>query len=240
MLFTDNYSRLFKAIEAQDPKARLLGIKQWADDWTAAKLNNAENMRYIFGDELFKGVDDLALNMKGALNIDPVAGALSVAENQVSIFRNVITGSIGALRKPLSFIFFTRQFAPGTAVHTKVVQGLQAGKTPAEITKEQSGAALKMAKKAQDYAQGVMNARDGLVAASIAHYLDESNQASPTEDEVPTVRPQKIQVQQEAPQPPMQQLQQDVGIAAIQQIAQMLGGTGESALAQGAEMARGR
>ena len=121
-----------------------------------------------------------------------------------------------------------------------MVRGLQAGKTPAEITKEQSGAALKMAKKAQDYATGVMNARDGLVAASIAHYLDEANQASPTEDEVPTVRPQKIQVMQEAPQPPMQGLQQDVGIAAIQQIAQMLSGTGESALAQGAEMARGR
>ena len=240
MLFADNWSRLFKAVEAQDPKARLLGIKQWADDWTAAKLNNAENMRYIFGDELFEGVDDFALNMKGALNIDPVAGALSVSEDTVGLFRKIINGSIGALRKPLSFIFFTRQFAPGTSVHTKVVQGLQAGKTPAEITKEQSGAALKMAKKAQDYATGVMNARDGLVAASIAHYLDESNQASPTEDEVPTVRPQKIQVQQEAPQPPMQQLQQDVGIAAIQQIAQMLGGTGEAALAQGAEMARGR
>ena len=240
MLFTDNYSRLFKAVEAQDPKARLLGIKQWADDWTAAKLNNAENMRYIFGDELFEGVDDFALNMKGALNIDPVAGALSVAENNVSIFRNVINGSIGALRKPLSFIFFTRQFAPGSNVHTKVVQGLQSGKTAAEITKEQSGAVLKMAKKAQDYAQGVMNARDGLVAASIANYLGEVNQASPTEDEVPTVRPQKIQVQQEAPQPPMQGLQQDVGIAAIQQIAQMLGGTGEAALAQGAAMAKGR
>jgi len=38
----------------------------------------------------------------------------------------------------------------------------------------------------------------------------------------------------------MQGLQQDVGIAAIQQIAQMLGGTGESALAQGAAMAKGR
>jgi hypothetical protein len=240
MLFTDNYSRLFKAVEAQDPKARLLGIKQWADDWTAAKLNNAENMRYIFGDELFKGVDDFALNMKGALNIDPVAGALSVAENNVSIFRNVINGSIGALRKPLSFIFFTRQFAPGSNVHTKVVQGLQSGKTPVEITKEQSGAALKMAGKAQDYAKGVMNARDGLVAASIANYLGEVNQASPTEDEVPTVRPQKIQVQQEAPQPATQGLPQDVGIAAIQQIAQMLGGTGEAALAQGAAMAKGR
>jgi len=240
MLFADNWSRLFKAVEAQDPKARLLGIKQWADDWTAAKLNNAENMRYIFGDELFEGVDDFALNMKGSLNIDPVAGALSVSEDTVGLFRKIINGSIGALRKPLTFIFFTRRFAPGTAAHTATVRGLQAGKTPAEITKEQSGAALKMAKKAQDYATGVMNARDGLVAASIAHYLDESNQASPTEDEVPTVRPQKIQVMQEAPQPPMQGLPQDVGIAAIQQIAQMLGGTGESALAQGAEMARGR
>ena len=240
MLFTDNYSRLFKAVESQDPKARLLGIKQWADDWSAAKLNNAENMRYIFGDELFKGVDDFALNMKGALNIDPVAGALSVSEDVVGIGRKVISGSIGALRKPLSFIFFTRQFAPGTALHTKMVQGLQSGKTAAEITKEQSGAALKMMDKAQDYAKGVMNARDGLVAASIANYLGEVNQASPTEDEVPTVRPQKIQIQQEAPQPATQGLQQDVGIAAIQQIAQMLGGTGESALAQGAAMAKGR
>jgi hypothetical protein len=240
MLFADNYSRLFKAVEAQDPKARLLGIKQWADDWSAATLNNDKNMRYIFGDELFEGVDDFALNMKGALNIDPVAGALSVAEDTVGLFRKVITLSIGALQKPLAFIFFTRRFAPGSKAHTKVVQGLQSGKTAAEITKEQSGAALKMAGKAQDYAQGVMNARDGLVAASVAHYLDESNQASPTEDEVPTVRPQKIQVMQEAPQPAMQGLPQDVGIAAIQQIAQMLGGTGEAALAQGAEMARGR
>ena len=240
MLFTDNYSRLFKAVEAQDPRARLLGIKQWADDWSAATLNNAENMRYIFGKELFEGVDDFALNMKGALNIDPVAGALSVAEDTVGLFRKVISGSIGALQKPLAFIFFTRRFAPGTAMHTKVVQGLQSGKTAGELTREQSGAALKMADKAQDYAKGVMNARDGLIAASIANYLGEVNQASPTEDEVPTVRPQKIQVQQEAPQPAMQGLQQDVGIAAIQQIAQMLGGTGESALAQGAAMAKGR
>jgi len=240
MLFTDNYSRLFKAVEAQDPKARLLGIKQWADDWSAATLNNAENMRYIFGKELFEGVDDFALNMKGALNIDPVAGALSVAEDTVGLFRKTISLSIGALQKPLAFIYFTRRFAPGTAVHTKVVQGLQSGKTAAEITKEQSGAALKMMDKAQDYAKGVMNARDGLVAASIANYLGEVNQASPTEDEVPTVRPQKIQVQQEAPQPTTQGLPQDVGIAAIQQIAQMLGGTGEAALAQGAAMAKGR
>jgi len=240
MLFTDNYSRLFKAVEAQDPKARLLGIKQWADDWSAATLNNAENMRYIFGKELFEGVDDFALNMKGALNIDPVAGALSVAEDTVGLFRKAISLSIGALQKPLAFIYFTRRFAPGTAVHTKVVQGLQSGKTAAEITKEQSGAALKMMDKAQDYAKGVMNARDGLVAASIANYLGEVNQASPTEDEVPTVRPQKIQVQQEAPQPATQGLPQDVGIAAIQQIAQMLGGTGEAALAQGAAMAKGR
>jgi uncharacterized protein YbaR (Trm112 family) len=239
MLFTDNYSRLFKAVEAQDPKAKLLGIKQWADDWTAATLNNAENMKYIFGKELFEGVDDFALNMKGALNIDPVAGALSVAENQVSIFRNVITGSIGALRKPLSFIFFTRQFAPGTAAHTKVVQGLQSGKTAGEITKEQSGAVLKMAGKAQNYAQGVMNARDGLVAASIASYLDEANQSYPTEDEIPTVMPQKIQMQQEAPQP-QPQLQQQDGIAAIQQIAKMLTGLGESGISEGASMARGR
>ena len=57
---------------------------------------------------------------------------------------------------------------------------------------------------------------------------------------MPTVRPQKIQVQQEAPQPTTQGLPQDVGIAAIQQIAQMLGGTGEAALAQGAAMAKGR
>ena len=239
MMFADNYSRLFKAVEAQDPKARLLGIKQWADDWAAAKLNNAENMRYIFGDELFEGVDDFALNMKGALNIDPVAGALSVAENTVAIPRNLINGSIAAIRKPLSFIFFTRQFAPGTSIHTKVVQGLQSGKTAGEVTKEQSSAALKMAGKAQDYASKVMNARDGLIAASIASYLEEANQSYPTEEEVPKVMPRKIETSQEEPQP-QPQLQQSDGIAAIQKIAEMISGVGVSGLEEGAAIARGR
>ncbi len=84
-----------------------------------------------------------------------------------------------------------------------------------------------------------MNARDGLVAASIASYLDEANQSYPTEDEIPTVMPQKIQMLQEAPQP-QPQLQQQDGIAAIQQIAKMLAGVGESGISEGASMARGR
>ena len=84
-----------------------------------------------------------------------------------------------------------------------------------------------------------MNARDGLIAASIASYLEEANQSYPTEDEVPKVMPQKIQMQKEEPQP-QPQLQQQDGIAAIQKIAEMISGVGVSGLEEGAAIARGR
>ena len=46
-------------------------------------------MTELFGKEMYQGMDDLALNIRGALNIDPNAGALSVAEVPLTIFKKL-------------------------------------------------------------------------------------------------------------------------------------------------------
>ena len=242
LMFADNWSRLFKATEAQNAQARLLGIKQWADDWTAAVAKDETNMKYIFG-EMYEGVNDFALNMKGALNIDPVAGALSVAENTVGLFRKIITLNFSAVRKPLAFIFATKQFAPGAPGWNTLNKRLTGGESAAEISKEKLSGLIgglgNLSGKAQKYSSQILMARDGLVAASIAHYLEEANQSYPLEEEVPKVMPRKIETSQEEPQP-QPQLQQSDGIAAIQKIAEMISGVGVSGLEEGAAIARGR
>jgi len=242
LMFADNWSRLFKATEAQNAQARLLGIKQWADDWTAAVAKDETNMKYIFG-EMYEGVNDFALNMKGALNIDPVAGALSVAENTVGLFRKLITLNFSAVRKPLAFIFATKQFAPGAPGWNTLNKRLTGGESASEISKEKLSGLIgglgNLSGKAQKYSSQILMARDGLVAASIAHYLEEANQSYPLEDEVPKVMPRKIETSQEEPQP-QPQLQQQDGIAAIQKIAEMISGVGVSGLEEGAAIARGR
>ncbi len=242
LMFADNWSRLFKATEAQNAQARLLGIKQWADDWTAAVAKDETNMKYIFG-EMYEGVNDFALNMKGALNIDPVAGALSVAENTVGLFRKIITLNFSAVRKPLAFIFATKQFAPGAPGWNTLNKRLTGGESASEISKEKLSGLIgglgNLSGKAQKYSSQILMARDGLVAASIAHYLEEANQSYPLEEEVPKVMPRKIETSQEEPQP-QPQLQQSDGIAAIQKIAEMISGVGVSGLEEGAAIARGR
>ena len=213
-----------------------------ADDWTAAVAKDETNMKYIFG-EMYEGVNDFALNMKGALNIDPVAGALSVAENTVGLFRKIITLNFSAVRKPLAFIFATKQFAPGAPGWNTLNKRLTGGESASEISKEKLSGLIgglgNLSGKAQKYSSQILMARDGLVAASIAHYLEEANQSYPLEEEVPKVMPRKIETSQEEPQP-QPQLQQSDGIAAIQKIAEMISGVGVSGLEEGAAIARGR
>ena len=99
---------------------------------------------------------------------------------------------------------------------------------------------------AQKSANGVMAGRNGLFAASVSSYLNEADQVYPMEGELPVVAPKKME--DVAPAVPQQQsmgaIPTDTGIAAIQQIAQMLGqagsieGVGTGGLEQGASLAR--
>ena len=236
LLFSENWGRVISASNA------------WADDWIDARSgqNGVANMQELFGKEMYKSMDDLALNIRGALNVDPNAGALSVAEQPVSVIRNILRGDFTGALKPLSFMYGTKSFAPGTVAWTRVNKMITNGKSVENITKSENATAAAALKNARKASEAVLAGRNGLFAASVSAYMEDAHQIYPTEDEVPVVAPVE-----EQPQPEVQPQQQsmgtiptDTGIAAIQQIAQMLGqagsieGVGTGALEQGASLAR--
>ena len=248
LVFSENWGTVINAMGLETSVKKNAAIKGWADDWISArsKPNGVENMTELFGKEIYQGMDDLALNIRGALNIDPNAGALSVAEVPLTIFKSLLRMDVKGAMKPLSFIFGTKQFAPGTNTYKKLNNSIEKGIAQEKIIKDSSAIGEKALAAAQKSANGVMAGRNGLFAASVSSYLNEADQTYPTEDEVPVVAPKKMEDM--IPEPPQQQsmgaIPTDTGIAAIQQIAQMLGqagsieGVGTGGLEQGASLAR--
>lgn len=248
LLFSENWGRVISASNAETAGQKNAGIKAWADDWIDARSgqNGVANMQELFGKEMYKSMDDLALNIRGALNVDPNAGALSVAEQPVSVIRNILRGDFTGALKPLSFMYGTKSFAPDTLAWTRVNKMITNGKSAEDIVKSENATATAALKNARKASEAVLAGRNGLFAASVSAYMEDAHQIYPTEDEVPVVAPVE-----EQPQPEVQPQQQsmgalptDTGIAAIQQIAQMLGqtgsieGVGTGALEQGASLAR--
>jgi len=245
LIFGENWGRVVNATAEETAVKKNAAIKGWADDWITARsgTNGIENMKELFGKEIYQGMDDLALNIRGALNVDPNAGALSVAEQPVSFLRRLLRLDFPGALKPLSFIFGTKQFAPGTPAWNKVNKMLEQGKSPNELLKEQAGSGNMAVKAAQKSVNGVMAGRNGLFAAAVSSYLNEADQVYPTEDEVPVVAPKNME--NTAPEQPVQQsmLPMNTGVAAIQQIASMLQpqtvqNVGVSSLEEGADIAR--
>ena len=248
LVFSENWGTVINAMGLETSVKKNAAIKGWADDWISArsKPNGVENMTELFGKEMYQGMDDLALNIRGALNIDPNAGALSVAEVPLTIFKKLIRLDIKGAVKPLSFIFGTKQFAPGTDTYKKLNNSIEKGISQEKIIKDSSAMGEKALAAAQKSANGVMAGRNGLFAASVSSYLNEADQVYPMEGELPVVAPKKME--DVAPAVPQQQsmgaIPTDTGIAAIQQIAQMLGqagsieGVGTGGLEQGASLAR--
>jgi hypothetical protein len=240
LMFSENWGRVVNAMAEESAAKKNAAIKAWADDWIAARsgTNGVENMTELFGKEIYKGMDDLAMNIRGALNIDPNAGALSVAEQPVSIWRNLLQLDFKGAIKPLSFMYGSKQIAPGTKAWTDVNMMLQSGKTPSDIMKDRAGMASGILGNAQKAANGAMSGRNGLMAATVSSYMNEADQTYPTDDEVPMIEPRRVQ--EEPPEQPMQQsmIPAGTGIAAIQQIASMIQGAGTSGLEEGAAIAR--
>lgn len=240
LVFSENWGTVINAMAKPTSVEKNAAIKGWADDWISArsKPNGVENMTELFGKEMYQGMDDLALNIRGALNIDPNAGALSVAEVPLTIFKSLLRLDFQGAIKPLSFIFGTKQFAPGTDTYKKLNNSIEKGIAQEKIIKDSSAIGEKALAAAQKSANGVMAGRNGLFAASVSSYLNEADQTYPTEDEVPAVAPKKIE--EMAPAAPEQQgmVPTDTGLAAIQQIASMIQGVGTSGLEEGADIAR--
>jgi hypothetical protein len=245
LMFSENWGRVINAMAEETAGKKNAAIKAWADDWIAARsgTNGVENMTELFGKEIYEGMDDLALNIRGALNIDPNAGALSVAEQPVSIWRKLLMLDFKGALKPASFMFGSKQMAPHTKAWTDVNMMLQAGQSPNDIMKAKSKMASGIIGNAQKAANGLMSGRNGLMAAAVSAYMNEADQIYPTDEEVPVIEPKSME--QMVPAQPQQQsmVTPETGLAAIQQIASMLQpqsvqNVGVSGLEEGADIAR--
>ena len=256
LMFTEYWGTLITASGKNDA-ARALTYKNWADSWANAKLkpNGNSNLKELFG-ETYKGLDDLALTMKGALDIDPVSGALSIAEIVPGFMRRILARDPKGAMKPLSFMFMTKQFAPGSKNWTNINKQLSKGDSVDDLYKSNSkvaGAKAKINKMydgAQKYSDRLLAGRNGLWAASVADYMEEANQIFPMEDEV-DVQPVKAYNQAPVqPEPPVQDqamMQQQIGqnIMNLMQTAQAMPTTtaeptlGPSGLAEGKAIAEG-
>jgi hypothetical protein len=250
LMWSENWGSLVSAQAKGGAPQVNMAIKQWSDNWINARnsTNGVENMTELFGKEVYEGMDDLALNIRGALNIDPMAGALSVAQQPISFFQGLMNLNLKAAAKPLAFIFGMRQFGPGKPGWLSVNKMISQGMSPEEIVKANSKQFIGAANKIQKLSRDALSGRNGLLAASVSAYLEDANDMYPLEEDVPTVVPQKIdptvQEQEVVPQKmvPQTVIPQDTGLTAIQQIAKMIrpvAGSGVSALSEGAELARG-
>ena len=256
LMFTEYWGTLITA-SGKDDAARALTYKNWADSWANAKLkpNGNSNLKELFG-ETYKGLDDLALTMKGALDIDPVSGALSIAEIVPGFMRRILARDPKGAMKPLSFMFMTKQFAPGSTNWTNINKQLSKGVSVDDLYKSNSkvaGAKAKINKMydgAQKYSDRLLTGRNGLWAASVADYMEEANQIFPMEDEV-DVQPVKAYNQAPVqPEPPVQDkemMKRQIGenIMNLMQTAQAMPTTtaeptlGPSGLAEGKAIAEG-
>jgi hypothetical protein len=254
LMFHENWTSLIAAGAKATGPEKNAAFKAWADDWIAGRssTNGIENMKEIFGKDMFSGMDDLALSVRGAVNIDPVAGALSVAEGPMTLTRKIIqlltTGTAKGITKPVSFMMFTRSLAPGgDSWKTLVKQMSDPGVSTEDVLKQSTSKAMGVAKKTQGVVDKILTGRNGLLAASIGSYMEEADQSYPTEGEVPPVLPKKIEEQPvaEATTAPVQQ-NQDIANSLSKSImdlissAQSVQGTGTSGLEEGRAIAGNR
>ena len=256
LMFTEYWGTLITASGKNDA-ARALTYKNWADSWANAKLkpNGNSNLKELFG-ETYEGLDNLALTMKGALDIDPVSGALSIAEIVPGFMRRILARDPKGALKPLSFMYMTKQFAPGSKNWTNINKQLSKGDSVDDLYKSNSkvaGAKAKINKMydgAQKYSDKLLAGRNGLWAASVADYMEEANQIFPMEDEV-DVQPVKAYNQAPVqPEPPVQDkemMKRQIGqnVMNLMQTAQAMSTTtdeptlGPSGLAEGKAIAEG-
>ena len=256
MVFSENWSKVINSADVPTDKASG-ALKAWADDWVKAigQPGGRESVEALMpSKQIYNDMTDLALTAQGALDIDPMSGALSTAEIIPQAIKSLLRGDFRAAIKPLSYMFATKRLAPYSEAWKALNRRLmETGKLdPEAIAKEMSSgrggavassfrSAMTEGRKAADLA---LSGKNGLLAASVANYMNEAEDMYPSEYEINirTLAEEKEPVVETAPVEAPVALPTNTGIDAIQQIAQMLqssmAGTGTDALKEGARMAR--
>ena len=248
LLFSENWSKLLAAASKTNANEKNAAIKGWSDDWLAAstRLGNDANMKAMFGDQLYNGMNDLALSIRGASNIDPASGALSVAAQPFIVLQSILRRNFAGAAKPVSFMYVLKNTAPGTPAWKKLVKSQMNGSTVEKSTSNVSKDFKKIIGNSQDIADRILSGRNGFLAASVSAYMEEANMIYPTDEDVPVVQPTKITQEErqavEPQQPTQEQIANDIGASIVNLInsSRSLEGIGTGGLEEGARIAAGR
>jgi hypothetical protein len=236
LMYSEIYSQLLRIQSLSNPGARGTALQRWAQNIVNARTQNEEGLKSLLG-KYYQPTITMADITRGALNIDPTAGAISAAGMPFSSLRGVLNLSIIGALKPLSLMYTMKSFAPGQVgwksmknLATKGVTGEQAEEAMRPYMKKvlvgaQKANALRLA------------GRDGALAASVSAYMDEADERLPAEN-TPMVK--KEEVSQAAPQQDLAQIQQQFGANMLNllQSSQQFANLGQSGLEEGARIAR--
>ena len=228
---------------------QLNSLKNWATGIIEAKTNYPEAFKEVFKNNA-DNLANYAEIIRGSSNIDLTAGSISAATLPMRVAQESMRLSAIGVAKPLSTMFTMKHFGPGGALWKEINARLGFGQAPEEVVSAVTPKAQKAFKMGQKSATAALSGRNGLLAASVAAYINEQGDYNVIQ---PGVRPKFVrkdeqQAQPEplqAPAPDLAMQQQELGanIMNMLQSASRLppmGNIGQSGLAEGAAIARAR
>jgi hypothetical protein len=165
-------------------------LKGWSDSWTDA-LNDVGTrslVRDMLGAKAFKDYEDLALVLKGGLDIDPNAGSIMFGALPLVIIGNLIKGNISGVGKSMALMFSLKGFAPGSSAWKQIKaplararRGIQrvdeaaSGKVSPKLN-SMFNSSLAGGQKAANWAA---MGRDGYLAGGVSAMVDQMETSSP-------------------------------------------------------------
>jgi len=230
MFTSEVHSKLISAMSIADDAQRLLAVKNWATDLSAA-LRNPQNdaaLRTLMGN-YYQPMKEYAYVIQGMLEVDKTSGIIAAQMQTASLVTKILQGAFSGAVKPLVYMYTMKQFVPGQPAWNALSKAIRTGQSPEDILKNFAPRTKMIMASAQRTAELYESGRAGLVAAGIASAMDNAELSTPSVTELPTVPVQtrfneeKYAAQKQAAQQPQQpdiaMQQQQLG-AAMQNLLQ--------------------
>jgi hypothetical protein len=246
LLFGEIISRAV-SIGGLEGGEQMAKLRTWAGGILDAKQNYPEAFDYVFKNKA-ESLVDYADIIRGSSNLDRTAGSIAAATIPLTVLQNAMKLSAIGVAKPVGTMIFMKSYGPGGKGWIDLTSRLRLKQSPEKVESAIKPGVEKAFKSAQKAATAAISGRNGLLAASVAAYLNEQGDYNVIE---PGVKPKFVRYgeqapqQQQAPAPDLAMQQQELGanIMNMLQSASRLppmGNIGQSGLKEGAAIARAR
>ena len=176
----------FTKLTALSRNADFNDLQKWGNDW-ANGLNDPATvklLREMLGAKAYRDYSDLALVLKGGLDVDPNAGSIMFGALPLVIFGNLMKGNLKGVGKSMALMFTVKEFAPGSNAWKQLQAPLAAArrgnkKINTEPTAKLNSIFNKSLGKGQRLANLVAMGHSGYFAGGVSAMMDQMEQDSP-------------------------------------------------------------